>query len=133
MLGLASGPLRSLDKLRAALRESAGITTTLFFIIVAALFFSRFLGLTRIPFELTNFMTSWDVPSWMVLGLILVIWFLMGMVVVPAAAFALTLPIVFPIVVELGYEPIWFCIIAMKMCEIAGGDTSRRTQRLCPG
>jgi tripartite ATP-independent transporter DctM subunit len=119
MLGLLSGPLRSLDKLRAALRESAGITTTLFFIIVAALFFSRFLGLTRIPFEVTSFMTSWDVPSWMVLGLILLIWFLMGMVVVPAAAFALTLPILFPIVTELGYHPVWFCVIAMKMCEVA--------------
>lgn len=120
ILGVATGPLRSLSRLRSALRESAGITTTLFFIIVAALFFSRFLGLTRVPFEITNFMTSWDVPSWMVLGLILVIWFVIGMVVVPAAAFALTLPIVFPIVVELGYEPVWFCIIAMKMAEIAG-------------
>lgn len=120
ILGVVSGPLRSLDKLRAALRESAGITTTLFFIIVAALFFSRFLGLTRIPFEVTSFMTSWDVPAWMILGLILLIWFLMGMVVVPAAAFALTLPIVFPIVTELGYHPIWFCVIAMKMCEVAG-------------
>ncbi|MFC0266491.1 TRAP transporter large permease [Kushneria aurantia] len=120
LLGAGAGPLRSLPRLRGALRESAGITTTLFFIIIAALFFSRFLGLTRIPFEITSFMTSWDAPSWMVLGLILVIWFLMGMVVVPAAAFALTLPIVFPIVVELGYEPIWFCIVAMKMCEIAG-------------
>ncbi|GHB11131.1 TRAP transporter large permease [Salinicola rhizosphaerae] len=120
VLGVAGGPLRKLEKLRAALRESAGITTTLFFIIIAALFFSRFLGLTRIPFEVTNFMTSWDVPSWMILGLILLIWFLMGMVVVPAAAFALTLPIVFPIVTELGYHPVWFCVIAMKMCEVAG-------------
>ncbi|WP_342594344.1 TRAP transporter large permease [Salinicola lusitanus] len=120
LLGLAGGPLRSMPRLRGALRESAGITTTLFFIIIAALFFSRFLGLTRIPFEISSFMVSWDVPSWMVLGLILLIWFLMGMVVVPAAAFALTLPIVFPIVVELGYHPVWFCVIAMKMCEIAG-------------
>ncbi len=120
LLGLVGGPLRSMPRLRGALRESAGITTTLFFIIVAALFFSRFLGLTRIPFEISSFMVSWDVPSWMVLGLILTIWFLMGMVVVPAAAFALTLPIVFPIVVELGYHPVWFCVIAIKMVEIAG-------------
>jgi TRAP-type C4-dicarboxylate transport system permease large subunit len=37
-----------------------------------------------------------------------------------AAVFALTLPILFPVVVNLGYDPIWFCVVSMKFNEIAG-------------
>lgn len=120
LMGLGTGPLRKISTLRTALRESASVTTTLFFIIIGALFFSRFLGLTRIPFDISNYLVSSGMPGWSILAMVLVIWFLMGMVIVPAAAFALTLPIIFPIITQLGYNPIWFCIIAMKMCEIAG-------------
>lgn len=120
LFGLANGPLRKFENFRGALRESAQITTTLFFIIIGALFFSRFLGLSRIPYNLTIFLESWDVHRHIILALILVTWFVLGMLLVQTAVFALTLPILFPIVVNLGYDPIWFCVIAMKMNEIAG-------------
>ena len=120
LFGLANGPLRRFETFRGALRESAQITATLFFIIIGALFFSRFLGLTRIPYNLTLFLENWEVHRSVILGLILVTWFVLGMLLVQTAVFALTLPILFPIVVNLGYDPIWFCVIAMKMNEIAG-------------
>ncbi|MCF3933845.1 TRAP transporter large permease [Acuticoccus sp. M5D2P5] len=120
LFGLANGPLRKFPVFRQALRESANITATLFIIIIAALFFSRFLGLTRIPFNLSNFLQTWDVNPGIILALILATWFVLGMLIVQAAVFALTLPILFPIVVNLGYDPIWFCVVAMKMNEIAG-------------
>jgi len=120
LFGLLNGPLRHFPTFRKALRESAHITATLFFIIVGALFFSRFLGLSRIPYELSSFLQDWDVNRNVVLALILISWFALGMLVVQAAVFALTLPILFPIIVELGYDPIWFCVVAMKMNEIAG-------------
>jgi tripartite ATP-independent transporter DctM subunit len=120
LFGLANGPLRKLENFRGALRESAQITATLFFIIIGAMLFSRFLGLTRIPYNLTLFLESWDVHRHFILGLILLTWFLLGMLIAQTAVFALTLPILFPIVVNLGYDPIWFCVVAMKMNEIAG-------------
>jgi tripartite ATP-independent transporter DctM subunit len=120
VLGLANRPLRSLTVLRFALRDSAKITTTLFAIIIGALFFSRFLGITQIPFDITSFLAEWNVPRWLVLGVVLFIWFLMGMIIVPAAVFALTLPIIFPVMTNLGYDPVWFCVIAMKLSEMAG-------------
>ena len=118
--GLWYGKLRDFKEVRAALRESAHTTSMLFFIIVTALFFSRFLAVTRIPFELADFLQSWPVPPIVILGCILLLWMILGMLVVQAAVFALTLPILFPVVVGLGYDPIWFCVIAMKMNEIAG-------------
>jgi C4-dicarboxylate transporter DctM subunit len=48
------------------------------------------------------------------------VWLALGMFIVQAAVFALTLPILFPVVVALGYDPVWFCVIAMKLNEIAG-------------
>ncbi len=120
VFGLWYGKLRDFKEIRAALRESAHTTSMLFFIIVTALFFSRFLAVTRIPFELADFLQSWPVPPIVILGCILGLWMILGMLVVQAAVFALTLPILFPVVVGLGYDPIWFCVIAMKMNEIAG-------------
>jgi len=46
--------------------------------------------------------------------------FFLGMIMVPIGIYALTLPIVFPILVNLGYDPIWFGVIALKLTEIGG-------------
>lgn len=120
VFGLWQGPLRRLKAVKSALRESAHTTTMLFFIIITALFFSRFLAVTRIPFELADFLQSWDVHRFVILASILALWLILGTLVVQAAVFALTLPILFPVIVSLGYDPIWFCVIAMKLNEIAG-------------
>lgn len=120
LFGLANGPLRRYENFSRALRDSAQITATLFFMIIGAMVFSRLLGLSRIPQEISSFLENWDVHRHVVLGAILLVWFALGLFIVQAAVFALTLPILFPVVVNLGYDPIWFCVIAMKMNEIAG-------------
>lgn len=120
LIGFGRGPLRKLAPNKAALRETANISAMLFFMIITALFFSRFLALTRIPMELASFLQSWDVNRYTILIAILVLWFIMGMLIVQAAVFALTLPILFPVVVNLGFDPLWFCVVAMKLNEIAG-------------
>lgn len=120
IFGLWQGPLRRLTLVKAALRESAHTTSMLFFIIITALFFSRFLAVTRIPFDLADFLQGWDMPRFVILASVLLLWLILGMLVVQAAVFALTLPILFPVIVSLGYDPVWFCVIAMKLNEIAG-------------
>jgi TRAP-type C4-dicarboxylate transport system permease large subunit len=62
---------------------------------------------------------SFNLPNFVILGAILFIWFLLGMIIVGTGICALTLPIVFPIVVKLGYDPIWFGVVLMKLLEIA--------------
>lgn len=120
LFGLANGPLRKYENFSRALKESAQITATLFFMIIGAMVFSRLLGLSRVPQEISSFLETWDVHRHFVLMVILAVWFVLGLFIVQAAVFALTLPILFPVVVGLGYDPIWFCVIAMKMNEIAG-------------
>lgn len=61
---------------------------------------------------------SLDVSGLVILILIMLVMFFLGMIMVPIGIFALTLPIVFPIIVNLGYDPIWFGIISLKLTEI---------------
>ncbi len=120
LFGVAYGKLRKIEPIRSSLRETARTTAMLFFIIISAMYFSRFLAMTRIPTDLATFLASWQVHPHIVLCCVLVVWFLLGMVIYQAAVFALTLPIIFPVLVSLGYDPIWICVIAMKLNEIAG-------------
>ena len=62
---------------------------------------------------------AWDLLNAAVLFSILVIWFLLGMIIIPTGICALTLPIIYPIIVQLGYNPIWFGVIVLKLMEIA--------------
>ncbi len=120
IFGVANGTLRKIGPVRESLMETARTTAMLFFIIIAALYFSRFLAITRIPNELADFLASWNASREVVFACVIAVWFALGMLIVQAAVFAMTLPIIFPVLVGLGYDPIWICVVAMKLNEIAG-------------
>lgn len=114
--------LRSFDGLSAvwdSLGESARMTATLFLLIIGALYFSRVMAITGLPQELTHTFTAVEIPRIAILLVIMVIVFLLGMFMVPVGIYALTLPIIMPVLLELGYDPIWFGIIMLKLTEIA--------------
>ena len=119
IFGIRLGKLGDLKQVKESLRESAQTTSMIFIIIVGALFFSRTLAITRIPVELTMLIVGWDVPRIVILSGILLVWFFLGMIIIPAGIYALTLPVVFPIIMSLGYDPIWFGVITLKLTEIA--------------
>jgi C4-dicarboxylate transporter, DctM subunit len=119
LLGVQQGKIRKFSIIKEALRESAATTSMIFLIIISALFFSRFLAITQIPNKLSMMVQSLDCPRIFIMLAILFIWFILGMIIIPTGIFALTLPIVFPIIVNLGYDPIWFGVIALKLSEIA--------------
>ncbi len=119
IFGIFLGKLNQVKYIKSALKESAQTTSMVFFIIVGALFFTRVLTVSRIPVELTQLILSWNLPNSVVLFSILLLWFLLGMIIIPTGICALTLPIVYPIIIQLGYDPIWFGVIILKLVEIA--------------
>jgi tripartite ATP-independent transporter DctM subunit len=119
IVGWFQGAIKKFGDLREPLRESANTTAMLFIINVGALFFSRFFALTDIPTELAMLVQGWDVPRWVILFGILVVYFLLGMIMVEIGIYALTLPIFMPIILSLGYDPIWFGVVVLKLSEIA--------------
>ncbi len=119
IMGLFHGSLRKVSIIRTALRESASTTSMIFFIIICAIFFSRFMAFTQIPIDLAAWVSQLHVPNYLILIGILCIWFVLGMVMIPDGIYVLCIPIFFPLIVELGYDPIWFGIITIKLSEIA--------------
>jgi len=120
LFGLINGELRKKGMINESLRETARSSAMLFILIVASMYFSRFLAMTRIPNDIANFLVTWDVSPHVVLLCVIAVWFALGMLIAQAAVFAMTLPIIFPVLVSLGYDPLWICVIAMKLNEIAG-------------
>ena len=117
-LGWVLGEYKRVSQVTEPMKESANITAMLFLINIGALFYSRVLAVTGLPGELVSMLQYWNLPPFAVLIGIMLVMFLLGMIMVPVGIYALTLPIVFPVLVNLGYDPIWFGVIALKLTEI---------------
>jgi len=100
------------------MKDSANTTAMIFLINIGALYYSRVLAITRLPAELSRMIDALPVPSFVIMLAIVLLMFFLGMIMVPVGIYALTLPIVYPIILRLGYDPIWFGVICLKMTEI---------------
>jgi len=101
-----------------ALDEAASTTAMLFFILIGAIVFSRFLAVTRIPFELSSFIASLDVPRWVIMGIILVVMIILGCFIEGISLMVLTVPILYPLIINLGYDGVWFGVLMVTMLNI---------------
>lgn len=104
--------------LSESLGETLRISGMIFIILMGAALFSKFMALSRIPVALTNFVAELDVSRYVVLALILLVYLLLGMFLEGIAILVLTLPIVYPLIIDLGFDGIWFGIIVVLMFNI---------------
>lgn len=118
IIGFFQGTFRSYSTFSSALRESANTTSMIFLINIGALYYAKVLALSHLPTKVTSFFVNMDVPPIVVILIICAIFFVLGMIMVPIGIYALLLPIVAPIVSGLGYDLIWFGVVAMKLTEI---------------
>ena len=117
VIGIARGRLSwsaTVDCLVEALRTSAAI----FFILIAAFLFQYFLAVSQLSQLLGEFLTSLPVGPLGVVIVILAFYIIIGMFVDELAIILLTIPIVFPIVVGLGFDPIWFGVLVVVTVQI---------------
>lgn len=105
------------DQLKGALMESAKLTVMIFTIIWGVLIYVRFLGFADLPHAFADWIASIDQPRIIILLCILAGYAILGMFMDAIGMLLLTLPVVFPAVMALGYDPIWFGIIVVKMAE----------------
>jgi tripartite ATP-independent transporter DctM subunit len=104
--------------LREALLESAKLTVMIFSIIWGVLLFVRFLGFAGVPEAFATWVVSLDVAPVVVIICILLFYTVLGMFMDAIGMLLLTLPVVYPAVIALGFDSIWFGIIVVKMAEI---------------
>ncbi|NCF82435.1 MAG: TRAP transporter large permease subunit [Proteobacteria bacterium] len=104
--------------LREALLETAKLTVMIFSLIWGVLIFVRFLGFAGLPEMFANFVIALPYPPIVIMICILLFYVVLGMFMDAIGMLLLTLPVVYPAVIGLGYDPIWFGIIVVKMCEV---------------
>jgi len=104
--------------LRDALLETAKLTVMIFSIIWGVMVFVRFLGFAGLPEAFAKWVVALDVPPLVILICVLLFYTVLGMFMDAIGMLLLTLPVVYPAMMALGYDPIWFGIIVVKMAEI---------------
>ena len=100
------------------IQEAAKTAVMIITIIWGILILVRFLGFSGLPAEVERLILGLEVDRFWVLLIILLIYVILGMFMDAIGMLLLTLPLVQPIILSLGYDPIWFGIIVVKMVEI---------------
>jgi TRAP-type C4-dicarboxylate transport system permease large subunit len=95
-------------------RTAAAVLTVL----IGALLFGYFLTVTQTPQKVTEFLTSLGLGRYGVLALIMVMYIVLGCLMDSLAMIILTIPIIFPVITQLGFDPIWFGVIIVMTVEL---------------
>lgn len=101
-----------------SLVESLRTTAAVFTILIGALLFGYFLTVTQTPQALTTWLTGLGLGKYQVLAMILLMYLLLGCIMDAMAMIILTVPIIFPIITQLGFDPIWFGVIVVVTVEL---------------
>jgi tripartite ATP-independent transporter DctM subunit len=107
-------PAQFIECLMRALRTSAAIFT----ILIGALLFGYFLTVTQTPQHVTEFLTGLGLGRYGVLLVIMAMYLVLGCVMDAMAMVILTIPIIFPVITALGFDPIWFGVIIVMTVEL---------------
>lgn len=106
------------EKCKLALLETAKQTANIFAIVLGAKLFVGFVALTGVAGSLTHWATSLDVAPVVILIALSTIYIILGTFMDPIGMMLLTLPVVTPVIEELGYDLVWFGVIMVKFLEI---------------
>jgi tripartite ATP-independent transporter DctM subunit len=117
IIGVVRGRL-SLADIRRSLLEATRTTAAVFTVLIGALLFGYFLTITQTPQNVTAFLTGLGIGKYGVLALIMVMYLVLGCLMDALAMIILTVPIVFPVIKELGFDPIWFGVIVVMTVEL---------------
>lgn len=101
-----------------ALRDTTRISCMVMMIVTGAVIFGKFMAITRVPFELAGWVGSLPLPPYAVMGLIILIYLFGGCFMDSLAMVMLTVPIFYPVVQALGFDPIWFGVIIVLVTEM---------------
>ena len=108
----------SWGKFKESLYETGKNTAMIFVILIGAMLLGYFLAVSRLPFALSTFVSEMQVNRYIVLALIIFLYLIMGAIMSSLAMVVLTVPILFPVVQTLGFDPIWFGIIIVRVVEV---------------
>jgi len=104
------------QNLKDILRDTVSISGMIFILIIGGTIFGHFLTHTRMPMHLANFIAGLEVNRYIILTCIILIYVVLGAMMDEMPMIMLTVPIFYPIMMNLGFDPIWFGVFIMLVC-----------------
>jgi len=117
IIGVVRGRLSRKD-IRASLLQATRTAAAVFTVLIGALLFGYFLTVTQTPQKITMFLTGLGLGRYGVLALIMLMYLLLGCLMDALAMVILTVPVMFPVILSLGFDPIWFGVIIVMTVEL---------------
>jgi C4-dicarboxylate transporter DctM subunit len=117
IFALARGAL-TWGVLRDILIESARTTSMLFMVLIGAMLFANFVNYTSMPGDLKTFVSQFSDTPFLVIAAICVVYVVLGAAMEELSMILLTVPLFFPVVTHLGYDPVWFGIMVVVVVQI---------------
>ena len=101
-----------------SLKETARTSCMVMIIVAGAVVFGRFLAVTRIPYELAAWLTGLPFPPWVIIACIIAFYLIAGCFVDALGLLLLTVPVFYPVILELHYDLIWFGVIIVVVTQM---------------
>ncbi|MBN2041958.1 MAG: TRAP transporter large permease [Spirochaetes bacterium] len=108
----------TVKSLMASLMEATKITAMILLLIIGAFLLMKFLAVSRLPFALAEFITGLNVSRYVVFAFIILLYIVLGMFLDVFSAVVLTIPVIFPVICSLCFDPIWFGVIIVVVLEM---------------
>lgn len=108
----------NMAKIQECLINTMTLSAVLFFLLFSVALFTRFLAFSGFTGELTNLITGSGMSPLLTLVLVLFIYFILGMIIDATSMMLLVVPVAFPILTALGFDPIWFGVLTVAMIQI---------------
>ena len=117
LIGVLRGKL-SRTEIRRSLLQAVRTAAAVLTVLIGALLFGYFLTVTQTPQKVTAFLSVLGIGRYGVLALIMVMYIVLGCLMDALAMIILTVPIIFPVITQLGFDPIWFGVIIVMTVEL---------------
>ncbi|MFA6012939.1 MAG: TRAP transporter large permease [Desulfobacteraceae bacterium] len=101
-----------------ALFETTRITAMILVIVAGATIFGHFLAITRLPYDIAQMVSTLALPPFAIMGLIILVYLVGGCFIDALALIMLTVPIFFPVVTAMGFDPVWFGVIIVLVTQM---------------
>ena len=101
-----------------SLADTTKISCMIMVIVTGAVIFGHFMAITRIPYMLADYVSSLPLPPHAIMGVIILVYLVGGCFMDALAMIMLTIPIFFPVVQTLGFDPIWFGVVIVLVTEM---------------
>jgi len=106
------------EKFVTSLFETTRTTCMIMMIVAGATIFGHFLAISRIPYNIASWVSAMNMPSTLIILMIILIYIIGGCFIDSLALIMLTVPIFYPLVLHLGFDPIWFGVIIVMVTQI---------------